>query len=55
MQDAFFKKGFGVGRTFAAISPTLRIDYIFADENFRIDQFNRIVKTIPIIICLSLT
>jgi endonuclease/exonuclease/phosphatase family metal-dependent hydrolase len=44
MQDAFLKRGFGIGRTFSAISPTLRIDYIFADKRFRIDQFKRIVK-----------
>jgi len=44
MQDAFLKKGFGIGRTFSALSPTLRIDYIFADKNFKIKQFNRIVK-----------
>jgi endonuclease/exonuclease/phosphatase family metal-dependent hydrolase len=44
MQDAFLKKGFGIGRTFSSLSPTLRIDYIFADKNFEIDQFNRVVK-----------
>ncbi len=44
MQDAFLKKGFGIGRTFSALSPTLRIDYIFADNHFAIHQFNRIVK-----------
>jgi endonuclease/exonuclease/phosphatase family metal-dependent hydrolase len=44
LQDAFLKKGFGAGRTFSALSPTLRIDYIFADKNFKINQFNRIVK-----------
>jgi len=44
MQDAFLKKGFGIGRTFSALSPTLRIDYIFADKNFKIKQFNRLVK-----------
>ncbi|MBK6382795.1 MAG: endonuclease/exonuclease/phosphatase family protein [Chitinophagaceae bacterium] len=44
MQDAFLKKGFGIGRTFAALSPTLRIDYIFADSHFSIKQFTRIVK-----------
>ena len=44
MQDAFLKKGFGIGRTFSALSPTLRIDYIFADQNFRINQFTRILK-----------
>lgn len=44
LQDAFLKKGFGIGRTFAGLSPTLRIDYIFADDHFRIKQFNRITK-----------
>jgi endonuclease/exonuclease/phosphatase family metal-dependent hydrolase len=44
LQDAFLKKGFGIGRTFSALSPTLRIDYIFADENFTINQFNRVIK-----------
>jgi endonuclease/exonuclease/phosphatase family metal-dependent hydrolase len=46
MQDAFLKKGFGIGRSFSAISPTLRIDYIFADKQFRIKQFNRVVKNL---------
>lgn len=44
MQDAFLKKGFGIGRTFSALSPTLRIDYIFTDKNFTIKQFNRLIK-----------
>lgn len=44
MQDAFLKKGFGIGRTFTGLSPTLRIDYIFADRNFKINQFNRVTK-----------
>jgi endonuclease/exonuclease/phosphatase family metal-dependent hydrolase len=44
LQDAFLKKGFGIGRTFSGLAPTLRIDYIFADRNFEIEQFNRIVK-----------
>jgi endonuclease/exonuclease/phosphatase family metal-dependent hydrolase len=43
-QDVFLKKGFGIGRTFNAISPTLRIDYILATKNFEVRQFNRIVK-----------
>jgi endonuclease/exonuclease/phosphatase family metal-dependent hydrolase len=46
MQDAFLKKGFGIGRTFTGLSPTLRIDYIFADNHFKIKQFNRIVKNL---------
>lgn len=44
MQDAFLKKGFGIGRTFSSLSPTLRIDYIFADDYFKIKQFKRVVK-----------
>ena len=43
-QDAFLEKGFGIGRTFSAISPTLRIDYVFADESFEVKQVKRIVK-----------
>ena len=43
-KDIFLEKGFGVGRTFNAISPTLRIDYLFASKEFEIKQFNRIVK-----------
>jgi len=46
MQDAFLKKGFGIGRTFTGLSPTLRIDYIFADDHFKVKQFNRIVKNL---------
>lgn len=42
MQDAFLQKSFGVGRTYTSLSPTLRIDYILADENFRVAQFKRI-------------
>lgn len=44
MQDAFLKKGFGIGRTFSGISPTLRIDYILTGKQFKIIQFNRVVK-----------
>jgi endonuclease/exonuclease/phosphatase family metal-dependent hydrolase len=46
MQDAFLKKGVGIGRTFSAISPTLRIDCIFADDRFKIHQFNRLIKNL---------
>lgn len=46
MQDAFLKKSWGVGRTFTGLSPTLRIDYIFADKNFRILQFDRLAKSL---------
>jgi endonuclease/exonuclease/phosphatase family metal-dependent hydrolase len=39
LQDAFLKKGYWIGRTFRFISPTLRIDYIFADKKFKVKQF----------------
>ncbi|MEE6185660.1 hypothetical protein PIECOFPK_00755 [Mycovorax composti] len=42
MQDAFLKKGFGIGRTYASLSPTLRIDYIFTDHQFSVEQCKRI-------------
>lgn len=41
MHDAFLEKGFGTGRTFSSLSPTLRIDYIFADKNFSVQQFSK--------------
>jgi endonuclease/exonuclease/phosphatase family metal-dependent hydrolase len=44
LQDVFLKSSFGVGRTYAAISPTLRIDYIFTTKDFEVKQFNRAVK-----------
>jgi endonuclease/exonuclease/phosphatase family metal-dependent hydrolase len=40
-QDVFVKKGNGIGRTFTAVSPTLRIDYILADKAFDVLQYNR--------------
>ena len=46
MQDVFLKKGWGIGRTFNSLSPTLRIDYIFADKNFRVLQVDRLVKNL---------
>lgn len=42
LQDAFLKKGSGIGRTFSGISPTLRIDYIFAAKTFKINGFRTI-------------
>ncbi len=42
LQDAFLKKGWGIGRTYSSLSPTLRIDYIFADDHFEIDQCMRV-------------
>lgn len=43
LQDAFVQKGAGIGRTFRFISPTLRIDYIFADTAFTINRYHRIM------------
>ncbi len=37
-RDAFLQRGFGIGRTFASLSPTLRIDYIFTSENIQVLQ-----------------
>jgi endonuclease/exonuclease/phosphatase family metal-dependent hydrolase len=37
-QDAFVEKGFGIGRTYVHLSPTLRIDYILADKQFKVFQ-----------------
>jgi len=44
MQDAFLEKGSGIGRSFTSISPTLRIDYILASNDFSVLQFDRIKK-----------
>ena len=43
-KDAFLEKGFGIGRTFASISPTLRIDYIFVDNAFSVNQFKKLLR-----------
>ncbi|RYG40971.1 MAG: hypothetical protein EOO01_26175 [Chitinophagaceae bacterium] len=43
--DAFHEKGWGLGRTFSHISPTLRIDYIIADKRFKVTGFKR--KLLP--------
>ncbi|MBC7688567.1 MAG: endonuclease/exonuclease/phosphatase family protein [Aquabacterium sp.] len=59
LQDAFVKKGTGIGRTFSGISPTLRIDNIFADKRYAITQFMRVPKKLsdhfPIIADISRT
>jgi endonuclease/exonuclease/phosphatase family metal-dependent hydrolase len=41
LRDAFLEKGYGLGRTFRGLSPTLRIDYIFSDSRFSVAQFKR--------------
>ncbi|MFZ1368729.1 MAG: endonuclease/exonuclease/phosphatase family protein [Ferruginibacter sp.] len=44
MKNAFVEKGSGLGRTFSGISPVLRIDNIFVDEEMEVLQFNLIKK-----------
>lgn len=44
LQDAFIKKGSGFGRTFRFIAPNLRIDYLFIDPSFTVQQFNIVHK-----------
>ena len=44
LQDAFLKKGTGVGRSFTSLSPTLRIDYILANNQLDILQFKRVTR-----------
>jgi endonuclease/exonuclease/phosphatase family metal-dependent hydrolase len=41
-QDAFIKKGFGIGRSYVNLSPTLRIDYILADPSFSVLQCRKV-------------
>ncbi|MBI2729877.1 MAG: endonuclease/exonuclease/phosphatase family protein [Sphingobacteriales bacterium] len=58
LQDAFVKKGWGIGRTFTRLSPTLRIDNIFADERFSVESYRRISRELsdhyPIITLLKI-
>ena len=51
MKDAFLEKGSGLGKSYfsrqsrsLAWLPTLRIDYIFADQAFNIGQFTMVTK-----------
>lgn len=41
LQDAYLKKGTGLGRTYKNLAPTLRIDYIFADPRLQVVQVKR--------------
>jgi endonuclease/exonuclease/phosphatase (EEP) superfamily protein YafD len=45
MADAWLNKGFGIGRTFRFIAPTLRIDYIFYSDFFKAIQTRQIYTT----------
>ncbi|MDB5279109.1 MAG: hypothetical protein JWR61_4064 [Ferruginibacter sp.] len=57
LQNAFEKKGAGLGRTFSGIAPTLRIDNIFVDDRYEVKQYVRIKKKLsdhfPIIADIS--
>ena len=44
MKNAFAEKGGGLGRTFSGIAPTLRIDNIFVDNKFDVEQYTRVKK-----------
>jgi endonuclease/exonuclease/phosphatase family metal-dependent hydrolase len=44
MQDAFLEKGAGIGRTYRNLAPTLRIDYIFVDKKFKVQQVKRVLE-----------
>lgn len=44
LNDVFVEKGIGFGRTYSGISPTLRIDNIFTDKRFTIEQVARVSK-----------
>jgi len=58
LQNAFVEKGSGIGRTFSGISSTLRIDNIFVDDAFTVEQFTKINKKLsdhyPVITDLQL-
>ena len=46
LQNAFVQKGYGIGDTYGSLAPTLRIDNIFLDKQFKIEQFTRIRKSL---------
>lgn len=58
LRNAFSAKGSGIGRTYAGISPTLRIDHVFADKQFKIRQYTRIKKELsdhfPVVVDLEI-
>jgi len=42
LQDAFLQRGFGIGRTYTSLSPTLRIDYMLASSAFKVLQCRKV-------------
>lgn len=59
MKNAFVEKGAGLDRTFSRYAPTLRIDNIFVDSRYSIDQYTRVKKVLsdhfPIIADIDLS
>ena len=57
-KDAFLEKGFGIGRTYMSILPTLRIDHIFVDPKLSVRQMSILDKPysdhLPVIADLNL-
>ncbi len=45
MQDAFLKKGFGFGKTYAGRLPLLRIDYLLFGKSFSVNGFRVVHQT----------
>ena len=41
LNDAFLSKGSGIGKTLRFLGPTMRIDYILADDRLRIENFKK--------------
>ena len=44
--NTFVEKGSGIGNTFSDLASTLRIDNIFSDPRFHIEQYFRIKKNL---------
>jgi len=42
LQDAFLERGFGIGRTYASLSPTLRIDYMLVSKQPKVLQCKKV-------------
>jgi endonuclease/exonuclease/phosphatase family metal-dependent hydrolase len=41
LNDVFLQKGFGLGRTYYRISPTLRIDYLMVSDSIKVMQYKK--------------
>jgi len=46
LNNTFKEKGSLIGSTYDGISPTLRIDNIFTDNKFSVEQYIRIKKSL---------